>query len=166
MKHRARLIWSVVSKIIHILLSTRFFWSLNAGTFTLISFCIYCGLPNMPCVYLIHVSFCLQISVFAICWRLSEFGSPSHEKSIFLKFYRGHNWFTNYPDSEFHSHWKTVTLSSISRNLTKYWSFLAFWQSLCFGSFLLCLVVFSIVSSLSWYITIKAREEVHGEEIE
>ena len=70
------------------------------------------------------------------------FKSPSHEKGIFLKirsffsfkFFQGHNWLTNYPDSEFHGHWKTVTLSSISSNLSKHWRFLAFWLSLCFGS--------------------------------
>ena len=86
--------------------------------------------------------------VLAICWRLSALKSPSHEKSIFLKirsffsfkFFQGHNWLTNYPDSEFHGHWKTVTLSSISPNLSKHWRFLAFWLSLCFGSFLLFLV--------------------------
>ena len=79
---------------------------------------------------------------------MSAFKSPSHEKSIFLKirsffsfkFFQGHNWLTNYPDSEFHGHWKTVTLSSISSNLSKHWRFLAFWLSLCFGSFLLFLV--------------------------
>ena len=40
--------------------------------------------------------------------------SPSHEKSIFLKirsffpfkFFQGHNWLTNCPDSEVHDHWK------------------------------------------------------------
>ena len=90
----------------------------------------------------------MEIIVLAICWRLSAFKSPSHEKSIFLKnrsffsfkFFQGHNWLTNYPDSEFHGHWKTVTLSSISLNLSKHWRFLAFWLSLCFGSFLLFLV--------------------------
>ena len=74
--------------------------------------------------------------------------SPSDEKSIFLKtrtffsfkFFQGHNWLTNYPDSEFHGHWKTVTLSSMSPNLSKHWRFLAFWLSLCFGRFLLFLV--------------------------
>ena len=55
-------------------------------------------------------------------------------------FFQGHNWVTNYPDSEFHGHWKTVTLSSISPNLSKHWIFLAFWPSLCFGSCLLFLV--------------------------
>ena len=85
--------------------------------------------------------------VLAICWRSSAFKNPSHEKSIFLKtrsfffnFFQGHNWLTNYPDSEFHGHWKTVTLSSISPNLSKHWRFLAFWLSLCFGSCLLFLV--------------------------
>ena len=90
----------------------------------------------------------IEIIVLAICWRLSAFKSPSHEKSIFLKipsffsfrFFQGHNWLTNYPDAEFHGHWKTVTLSSISPNLSKHWRFLAFWLSLCFGSFLLFLV--------------------------
>ena len=90
----------------------------------------------------------IEIIVLAICWRLSAFKSPSHEKSIFLKirsffsfkFFQGHNWLTNYPDSEFHGHWKTVTLSSISPNLSKHWRFLAFWLSLCFGRFLLFLV--------------------------
>ena len=90
----------------------------------------------------------IEIIVFAICWRLSAFKSPSHEKSIFLKirsffsfkFFQGHNWLTNYPDAEFHGHWKTVTLSSISPNLSKHWKFLAFWLSLCFGSCLLFLV--------------------------
>ena len=33
-----------------------------------------------------------------------------------------------------------MTLSSISPNLSKHWRFLAFWLSLCFGSFLLFLV--------------------------
>ena len=47
---------------------------------------------------------------------------------------------SNYPDSEFHGHWKTVTLSSISPNLSKHLRFLAFWLSLCFGSCLLFLV--------------------------
>ena len=87
----------------------------------------------------------IEIIVFAICWRLSAFESPCHEKSIFLKirsffsfkFFQGHNWLTNYQDSEFHGHWKTVTLSSISPNLSKHWRFWAFWLSLCFGSFLL-----------------------------
>ena len=79
---------------------------------------------------------------------MSAFKSLSHEKSIFLKirsffsfkFFQGHNWLTNYPDSDFHGHWKTVTLSSISPNLSKHWRFLAFWLSLCFGSCLLFLV--------------------------
>ena len=90
----------------------------------------------------------IQITVLVICWRLSAFKSPSHKKSIFLKirsffsfkFFQGHCWLTNYPDSEFHDHWKTVTLSSISPNSSKYWRFLVFWLSLCFGSFLLFLV--------------------------
>ena len=43
-------------------------------------------------------------------------------------------------DSKFHGHWKTVTSSSISPNLSKHWRFLAFWLSLCFGIFLLFLV--------------------------
>ena len=79
---------------------------------------------------------------------LLTFVSVSHEKSIFLKiriffsfkFFQGHNWLTNYPDSEFHGHWKTVTLSSLSPNLSKHWRFLAFWLSLCFRSCLLFLV--------------------------
>ena len=83
--------------------------------------------------------------VLAICWRLSAFQSPSHKQSIFLKFggffsfnfFQGHNWLTYYPDSEFHDHWKTVTLSPIYPNLSRHWRFLAFWLSLCFGSFLL-----------------------------
>ena len=90
----------------------------------------------------------IEIIVLAICWRLLALKSPSHEKSIFLKtrsffsfkIFQGHNWLTNYPDSEFHGHWKTVTLSSISPNLSKHWRFLAFWLSLCFGRFLLFLV--------------------------
>ena len=89
----------------------------------------------------------IEIIVFAICWRLSAFKSLSHEKSIFLKirsffsfkFFQGHNSLTNYPDSEFHGHWKTVRLSSISPKLSKHWRFLAFWLSLCFGSCLLFL---------------------------
>ena len=80
-----------------------------------------------------------------VCQRLSVL---LEKKSIFLKirsffplkFFQGHNWLANYPDSEFHGHWKTVTLSSISPNLSKHWRFLAFWLSLCFGSFLLFLV--------------------------
>ena len=79
---------------------------------------------------------------------MSAFKSPSHEKSIFLKirsffsfkFFQGHNWLTNYPDSEFHGHLKTLTLPSIGPNLSKHWRFLAFWLSLCFGSCLLFLV--------------------------
>ena len=90
----------------------------------------------------------IEIIVLAICWHLSAFKSPSHEKGIFLKihsffpsnFFHGHKWLTNYPDSEFHDHWKTVTLSSISPNLSKHWRCLAFWLSLCFGSSLLFLV--------------------------
>ena len=85
----------------------------------------------------------IEIIVLAICWRLSAFKSPSHEKSIFLKirsffsfnFFQGHNWLTNYPDSEFQSHWKTETLSSIIPNLSKHCTFLGFWLSLCFGVF-------------------------------
>ena len=92
----------------------------------------------------------VEIIVFAIYWRLSALKSPSHEKSIFLKnrsffsfkFFQGHNWLTNYPGSEFHGHWKTVILSSISPNLSKHWRFLAFWLSLCFGSCLLFLVCY------------------------
>ena len=57
-----------------------------------------------------------------------------------FNFIQGHNWLTNYPNSEFHGHWKTVTLSFISPNVSKHWRFLAFWLSLCFGSFLLFLV--------------------------
>ena len=95
-----------------------------------------------------HANIYIEIRVLAICWRLSAFKSPSHEKGIFLKirsffpfkFFRGHNWLTNYPYSEFHGSWKTVTLSSISPNWSKHWRFLAFWLSLCFGSFLLFLV--------------------------
>ena len=94
----------------------------------------------------------IEIIVLAICWRLSAFKSPSHEKSIFLKirsffsfkFFQGHNWLTNYPDSEFHGHWKTVTLSSISPNLSKHWRFFS-----VLAEFVLW--EFSIVSSLSWY---------------
>ena len=56
----------------------------------------------------------IEIIVLAICWHLSAFKSPSHEKSIFLKIpsffsfnvFQGHNWLTN---SEFHGHWKAVT---------------------------------------------------------
>ena len=43
-------------------------------------------------------------------------------------------------DSEFHGRWKTVPVSSRSPDLSKHWRFLAFWLSLCFGSFLLFLV--------------------------
>ena len=90
----------------------------------------------------------IEMIVLAICWRLSAFRSPSHEKSIFLKtrsffcfkFFQGHNWLTNYPDSEFHGHWKTVTLPPINTNLSKHGRFLEFWLSLCFESFLLCLL--------------------------
>ena len=90
----------------------------------------------------------IEFIVLPICWYLLAFKSPSHEKSIFLKtrsffsfkFFQGHNWLANYPDSEFHGHRKTVILSSISPNLSKHWRFLAFWLSLCFGSFLLFLV--------------------------
>ena len=94
----------------------------------------------------------IEIRVLAICWRLSAFKSPSHEKGIFLKirsffpfkFFQGHNWLTNYPYSEFHGSWKTVTLSSISPNWSKHWRFLTFWLSLWLWGF-------SVVSSLSWY---------------
>ena len=90
----------------------------------------------------------IEIIVFAICWRLSAFKSQSHEKRIFLKirsffsfkFFQGHIWLTNYPDSEFHGNWKTVTLPSISPKLSKHWRFLAFWPIFCFGSCLLFLV--------------------------
>ena len=100
----------------------------------------------------------IEIIVLAICWRLSAFKSPSHEKSIFLKnrsffpfkYFQGHNWLTDYPDSEFHGHWKTVTLSSISPNLSKHWRFLAFWLSLCFGSCLLFLVCHSCSARVQW----------------
>ena len=86
--------------------------------------------------------------VLDICWPFSVFKSPSHEKTFFLKicgfisfkFFQGHNWLTKYPDAEFHSHWKTVTSSSIGPNLSKHWRFLALWLSLCFGTFLLFLV--------------------------
>ena len=45
-----------------------------------------------------------EIMVLAICWRLSAFKSPSHEKSILLKIrsffsfiiFQGHNWLANY----------------------------------------------------------------------
>ena len=85
--------------------------------------------------------------ILAICWHLSAFKSSSHEKSIFLKihtffsfkFFQGQNWLTNYPDSELHGYWKTMTLSSVSPNLI--FSVLAefvLWE-------------YSIVSSLSWY---------------
>ena len=85
--------------------------------------------------------------ILAICWHLSAFKSSSHEKSIFLKihtffsfkFFQGQNWLTNYPDSELHGYWKTMTLSSVSTNLI--FSILAefvLWE-------------YSIVSSLSWY---------------
>ena len=40
-----------------------------------------------------------------------------------FKLFQSHNWLTNYPDSKFHGHWKTVTLSSISPNLSKHWRF-------------------------------------------
>ena len=76
---------------------------------------------------------------------MSAFKSASYGKGIFLKTRIFHNWLTIYPDSEFHGHCKTVTLSFISPNLSKHWIFLAFWLSLCFGSFLLFLV------DLSWY---------------
>ena len=85
---------------------------------------------------------------YSLSYLLTFFNSPSHEKSIFLKvrsffsfkFFQSHKWLTKYADSEFHGHWKTVTLSSVSPNLSKHWRFLAFWLSLCFGSFLLFLV--------------------------
>ena len=87
---------------------------------------------------------------YLLTFNLSAFKSQSRKKSIFLKirsffsfkFFQGHNWLTNYPDSEFHSHWKTVTLPSISPNLSKHWRFLAFW---------FVLWELSIVSSLSLY---------------
>ena len=80
--------------------------------------------------------------------RLSAFKRPSREKSIFLKilgffsfkFFQGHNWVTKYSDSEFHGRWKPLTVSSRSPDLSEDWRFLAFWLSLCFGSFLLFVV--------------------------
>ena len=82
---------------------------------------------------------------FSYLLTLVSVSESFSQKSIFLKirsffsfnFFQGHNWLTNSPDSEFHGHWKTVTLSSISPNLSKHWRFLAFWLSLCFESFLL-----------------------------
>ena len=90
----------------------------------------------------------IEIIILAICWRLSVFKSPSHKKSIFwkirsffsFKFFQGHNWLTNSPDFEFHGHWKTLTLSSISSSASRHWRFLAFWLSLCFGNCLLFLI--------------------------
>ena len=52
-----------------------------------------------------------------------------------FKLFQSHNWLTNYPDSDFHGHWKTVTLSSISPNLS---TEIVLWE-------------LSIVSSLSLY---------------
>ena len=86
---------------------------------------------------------------------MSAFKSLSHEKSIFLKirsffsfkFLQGHNWLTNYPDSEFHGHWKTVTLSSISPNLSKHWRFFSvlaefvLWELSIVSSLSLCSVL-------------------------
>ena len=78
---------------------------------------------------------------------VSVYEYSSRRKHIFknswffsFKFFQAYNWLTNYQDSEFHGHWKTVTLSSISPNLSKHWRFLVFWLSLCFGSCLLFLV--------------------------
>ena len=58
---------------------------------------------------------------------------------FFLQIFSGPQ-LINYPDSEFHGHWKSVTLFSIIPNLSKHRRFLAFWLSLCFGNFLLFLV--------------------------
>ena len=71
---------------------------------------------------------------------LESFSRKKHFLKNSFKFFQSHNWLTNYPDSEFHGHWKTVTLSSISSNLSKHLRFLAFWLRLCFGSCLLFLV--------------------------
>ena len=92
-------------------------------------------------------------------------------KSIFLKigsffpfkFFQGHNWLTNYLDFEFHGHWKTQTLSSISPNASKHWRFLVFWLSLCFGNcllFLIChctafLLSTRAMTTLSWWLYCK-----------
>ena len=65
----------------------------------------------------------IEIIILAICWRLSAFKSPSHEESIFLK---------------------TVTLSSISPNLSKHWKIFSVLTEIVLWEF-------SIVSSLSWY---------------
>ena len=107
----------------------------------------------------------IEIIFLAICWRSSAFKSPSREKSIFLKIrsyfsfklFPGHNLLTNYPDSEFHGHWKTVTLSSISLNLSKSWRFLAFWLSLCFRSFLLFLVCHDTAFLYGWCDTLNEQ---------
>ena len=79
--------------------------------------------------------------------------SPSYEESIFFKIrsffflqiFSGPQLINyNYPDSQFHGHWKTVTLSSISPNLSKHWRF-----NSVLAEFVLW--EFSFVSSLSWY---------------
>ena len=85
----------------------------------------------------------IEIIVLAICWRLSAFKESFSRKKHFLKnpqffsfkFFSGPQMINELP-----GHWKTVTLSSISPNLSKHWRCLAFWLSLCFGSSLLFLV--------------------------
>ena len=88
-----------------------------------------------------NYSFCYLLTFVSV---EESFSRKKHflKKSyfFFFKFFQGHNWLTNYLDCEFHGHWKTVTLSSISPNLSKHWRFLAFWLRLCFGSCLLYLV--------------------------
>ena len=93
-----------------------------------------------------------RIIVLAICWRLSAFKSASHEKIIFLKirsffsfrFFQGHNWLTNYQDSELHGDWKNCDIIFYNSKLEytlKIFSVLTefvLWE-------------FSIVSILSWY---------------
>ena len=62
---------------------------------------------------------------FSYLLTLVSVSESFSQKSIFLKirsffsfkFFQGHNWLTYYSDSEFHGHWKTVTLSPISPNL-------------------------------------------------
>ena len=91
-----------------------------------------------------HVTFIETAKNFMLYCRLihmlSKIFIVRHINTTYFIFFQGHNWLTDYPNSKFHDHCKNATLSSISLNMSKHWRFLAFWLSLCFGSFLLFLV--------------------------
>ena len=86
----------------------------------------------------------LYLSLFFLEWSSFSYFSSYISLGFTIRTVRTQN---NHWGFEFNSFfqtcfplWKTVTLSSISPNLSKHWRFLAFWLSLCFRSFLLFLV--------------------------